>query len=141
EQVLEGVTVPESWRDPDTQRYHALAVLNRMQAAVRLRQDISALDAAAETLLNRTQAARDPFTRAGLAMSMIDNQRRRAAFQGMLRAVDASGNGMPPRWSLAQLEADLQDTLSKITLRAEGDAPWREMLAGVLADAGFSVGP
>lgn len=139
EQVLEGVTVPESWQDAATGRFHALAVLNRMQAAGRLRQDVAGLDAAAETLMNRARAANDPFTRAQLALEVVENQRRRAALQSMLRAVEPAGRGMEPRWPLAQLEADLQTALARITLRAEGEEPWRGVLAGQLADSGFQV--
>ena len=139
EQVLEGVTVPESWQDPESKRYHALAVLNRAQAAARLRQDVSGLDAAAETLLNRARASNDNFTRAQLALEVVENQRRRAALQGMLRAVDATGMGVAPRWPLAKLEADLQTALSRITLQAQGKAPWRDIAAGQLADSGFTI--
>ncbi|MBW3567484.1 MAG: LPP20 family lipoprotein [Proteobacteria bacterium] len=139
QQVLEGVTVPESWQDPETKRQHALAVLNRAQAAARLRQDINGLDAAAESLLSRARAANDNFTRAQLALAVVDNQRRRAALQSMLRAVDATGSGVSPRWPLAQLEADLRTALSRITLRAEGEGPWRNILAGQLADSGFTI--
>ncbi|HEX6930166.1 MAG TPA: LPP20 family lipoprotein [Gammaproteobacteria bacterium] len=138
-QVLEGVTVPESWRDPGTHRYHALAVLDRARAVAGLREDIGGLDAAAEMLLNRARAANDALTRAQLALGVVENQRQRAALQDMLRAVDASGRGVPPRWPLAQLEADLDVALSRIVLRAEGDEEWRTLLAGQLADSGFTV--
>lgn len=141
EQVLEGVTVPESWQDPATKRHYALAVLNRAQAAARLRQDVSALDAAAETVMNRARVANDAFTRAELALAVLENQRERAALNGMLRAVSPTGNGVAPRWPLARLEADVATALSRITLRAEGEAPWAAMLAGQLADSGFTVSP
>lgn len=141
EQVLEGVTVPASWQDPESKRHYALAVLNRAQAASRLRQDVGALDAAAEVLMNRARAANDAFTRATIALDVVENQRQRAALDGMLRAVAPTGSGMPPRWPLAELEADLDVALSRITLRADGEPGWRELLAGQLADSGFTVSP
>lgn len=141
DQVLEGVTVPESWQDPASKRYYALAVLNRAHASSRLRQDVSALDAAAEVLMNRARVADDAFTRAKLALDVVENQRQRNALDDMLRAVSPTGSGMPPRWPLAQLEADLATALSRIRLRAEGEAPWRDVLAGQLADSGFEVSP
>src|SRR5690606_16400895 len=105
----------------------------------RLRSDISGLDAAAETLLQRARDASDAFTRAKLAMEAVDNQRRRGALQDMLRGVDASGRGVSPRWPLARLEADLDTALSRIVLRATGDEEWRNILSGQLADSGFTV--
>ncbi|HEX6928871.1 MAG TPA: LPP20 family lipoprotein [Gammaproteobacteria bacterium] len=139
QQVLEGVTLPESWQDPASKRHHALAVLSRAQAAARLRQDISGLDAAAETLLNRARAAGDDFRRAQIALDVVENQQRRAALQDALRAVDPTGTGVAPRWPLAQLQADLRVALSRITLNPQGEEPWRGILAGQLADSGFQV--
>lgn len=139
EQVLQGVTIPESWRDPASGRHHALAVLNRSQAAARLRSDISGLDSATETLMNRARVAEDAFTRAQLALEVVEIQRRRDALQEMLRAVDPSGRGEPARWPLARLEADLRTALARITLDTSGEPKWQQMLAGQLADSGFQV--
>lgn len=139
DQVLEGVTVPESWQDPDSKRYHALAVLDRARAASRLRSDINGLDSAAEVLVNRARVAEDAFTRAKLALEVVENQRRRAALQEMLRAVDPTGRGVAPLWPLARLEADLRIALSRITLDTAGEPEWQQLLAGQLADSGFQV--
>lgn len=141
EQVLEGVTVPQTWQDPQTKRHYALAVLNRAQAASRLRQDVSALDAAAETVMNRARVATDAFTRAQLALAVVENQRRRAALDDMLSAVAPAGGGIAPRWPLAQLEADAATALSRISLRVDGEQPWVALLSGQLADSGFTVSP
>lgn len=138
DQVLEGVTLPETWTDP-TGRVYALAALNRAQAAMRLRQEISSLDAAAESMLQAARNSDDAFAKAKLAIGVVGNQRQRATAQSMLQAVDATGRGVPPRWPLGQLEADLETALSRITLRASGEGEWQPILAGKLAGAGFSV--
>ncbi len=90
-------------------------------------------------MMQRARQASDPFLKAKLGLDIIDNQRKRAALQSMLQAVDATGRGVPPQWSLAELEADLATTLSRVELRAEGEDPWRDMLAGTLSDTGFTV--
>ncbi|HEX7048495.1 MAG TPA: LPP20 family lipoprotein [Gammaproteobacteria bacterium] len=138
QQVLEGVTVPETWTDPSG-RVYALAVLNRAKAAMRLRQEVSGLDAGAESLLARARATDDAFLKAKLAIDVVENQRKRAAAQSMLQAVDVTGRGIAPRWPLAELEADLATALSRIALRAEGNGDWKSIIAGQLADTGFSV--
>lgn len=138
QQVLEGVTVPDSWTDKDG-RIYALAVLNRATAAMRLRQEISGLDSAADSLMARARATDDPFLKAKIAIDVVENQRKRAAAQSMLQAVDATGRGIEPRWSVAELEADLATALSRIELRADGTDSWKSMIAGKLADSGFSV--
>lgn len=141
EQVLEGVSVPESWRDPMSGRYYAFAVLNRAQAAMRLRQDIAALDAAAEVMLANARRTDDAFDKAGLAIRVVENQRERALLHSTLQAVSPVGGAKAPLWSLAKLEADMRTALARIELRAEGEGAWQRMLAGELADAGFKVKP
>lgn len=138
QQVLEGVTVPETWTDP-TGRIYALAVLNRSHAAMRLRQEISDLDMGAEKMMARARSTDDVFLKAKLAIDVVENQRKRAGVQSMLQAVDATGRGIAPRWSLGELEADMATMLSRIELRPGGNGDWKTMIAGKLADAGFSV--
>lgn len=141
EQVLEGVTVPETWQDPASKQYHALAVLSRARASLRLREDISSMDAAADSMLSAARRSDDDFEKAGIAQRVVDNQRRRAVLQSMLQAVDATGRGVPPRWPLGRLEADLRTALSRITLKAEASESWQDLLAGSLGDSGFTVSP
>lgn len=138
EQVLEGVQIADTWED-GTGRIYALAILDRARAAMRLRTDINGLDRAASAMMQRARASSDPFLKAKLALDIVENQRRRAALQSMLQAVDSTGRGIPPQWSVAELEADLQTTLARIELRAEGEQPWQDMLAGTLSDTGFTV--
>lgn len=141
EQVLEGVTVPETWEDPATHRFHALAVLSRTRASLRLREDISSMDAAADSMLSAARRSNDDFEKAGIAQRVVENQRERAVLQSMLQAVDATGRGVPPRWPLGRLEADLRTALSRITLKAEAAREWQDLLAGSLGDSGFTVSP
>ncbi|MDX1443864.1 MAG: LPP20 family lipoprotein [Gammaproteobacteria bacterium] len=138
DQVLEGVQIADTWQD-SMGRIYALAILDRARAAMRLRTDINGLDRAAQSMMQRARSSNDPFLKAKLAMDIVENQRERAALQSMLQAVDATGRGIPPQWSLAELEADLQTTLSRIELKAEGEQPWQDMLAGTLSDVGFTV--
>lgn len=141
DQVLEGVEVPETWRDPASGRYHAFAVLNRARAALRLRQDLSALDTAAEAMLAQARLTDDAFHKAAYAIRVVENQRERAMVYSMLQGVSPTGGAQAPLWPLAKLEADLRTALARIELRAEGEELWQQMLAGELADTGFTVRP
>ncbi|MDX1455590.1 MAG: LPP20 family lipoprotein [Gammaproteobacteria bacterium] len=141
EQVLEGVTVPEVWQDPATRQFHALAVLERARASLRLRQEIQSLDAGADAMLAAARRSDDVFEKASIAVRVVENQRRRAVVQSMLQAVDATGRGTPPRWPLGQLESDLRTALSRITLEPVASDEWKGLLAGSLGDSGFSLSP
>lgn len=139
EQVLEGVTVPETWQHPTTGEYFAFAVLNRAQAGLRLRETISRLDASAQSMLTAARSTDDAFRKAEIALRVVENQRERAVVQSMLQAVDVTGRGVPAKWNLGELEADMMTALRRIELNAKGDAGWESVLRGVLSDSGFTV--
>jgi hypothetical protein len=143
ENVLRGARIAETWQEPVTGLYHALAVLERAPAAAGLRQEIGGLDEATEKEINRARAASDPFRSIAAAQAAVGDQVRRAELQRLLRVVDVTGQGIAPRWALASLRADRDALMQRITFSTEArgeaaDALGRA-LAGAAAEAGFTV--
>jgi hypothetical protein len=143
QKVLRGASIAETWQDPLTGIYHALAVLGRPAAAQGLRDEIGGLDRATEREIERARAAGDPFASIASAQAAVDDQAERAALQRMLQVVDITGQGVTPRWALAGLRADRDALLARITVRTEaagedGDTLARA-LAGAASEAGFTV--
>ena len=143
DEMLRGVEIGETWQDPVTQEYYALAVLSRLKADAALRQQISDLDASTRSYLNQSQASNDLFVKIANATRAVDAQTTRTGLQQELQVVDITGRGMPPIWPLGQLQADRSALLArlKITAAATGqdaDAV-QPILAGALANAGFTV--
>ncbi|MCM2303134.1 MAG: LPP20 family lipoprotein [Elusimicrobia bacterium] len=62
--MLEGVEVVERWKDGATNRYYALAVLNKGKAMAAVAERTSALDADASLWKGRLDASTDRFERA-----------------------------------------------------------------------------
>ena len=141
--VLQGVVISDTWQDPRTHSYHVLATLSRSKAATALRQQIADLDAGTRASLAAAQSSSELFDKIAAAGQAVDAQHTRAGLQRALQVVDITGQGMPPEWPLAKLEADHVALLKQlqITAVAEGrnaDAV-KKVLAGSLADAGFTV--
>ncbi len=143
DQLLQGVEIADLWRDPASGEYHALAVLDRLQAAERLRERIAEKDAATERAIALARAAADPLTAARHAGRAVALQVARAEADRLLRVVDPAGLGEPPARALDVLRADRDALLARIRIRTEvvadptGDlAP---LLAGAVADAGFAA--
>ena len=143
DEVLSGVAISETWQDPQTHEFHALATLSRPREAAALRQQIGDLDAGTAAYVNQAQNSSDLFDRIAAAGQAVDAQQTRAGLQHALQVVDATGAGMPSSWPLAKLEADRAALLKQFQVSAAADGRNAEgvkkLLAGALGDAGFTV--
>lgn len=141
DQIIEGIQIAEVWQDPLSKTQHALAVLPRLQAAMRLRQEIERLDAATRKYLETSRGATDLLLKIAAADHALDAQLERAGYQKSLRIVDPTGRGAEPEWNTAKLNADLADLLKRVRISAQvaPDAPegFATVVNGALASAGF----
>lgn len=140
-QLIEGLEIAATWRDPASGRHHALAVLPRLKAAERLRADIERLDETTRLQLGRARGASDLLLKIAAASRALAAQSERAGLQRQLRVVDRTGVGVPPAWSLERLGADLDALLKRLKLAPRvaagpGDG-FEAVLEGALAAAGF----
>jgi len=142
-QILRGVQIAETWRDPATATDHALAVLPRAAAMQSLQADIRTLDDATAAEIARARGAGDPFTAIAAADRAVRNQVERAAVQRLLQVVDPVGHGLPERWTVTQLRNDRNSLITRLRIRpdAAGDETEKVAvaLAGALGEAGFTV--
>jgi hypothetical protein len=143
EEVLTGVTIAETWRAPEGGAYHALAVLDRNRAALRLRREIGDLDRAIRRHVEAAESAREPLERVAALGRALEGQRAREGLQAHLRVVGATGRGVDSPWSTAGLAARHREALAAVTLtpEASGDEPARmeAALRGALGNAGFTT--
>lgn len=143
DQIVRGVQIAETWRDPATATDHALAVLPRAAAMQALQADIRALDDATAAEIAHARGAGDPFAAIAAADRAMRMQMERAAVQRLLQVVDPSGHGIPERWSFAQLRNDRSGLIARLRIRpqAAGDETQAVAvaLAGALGEAGFTV--
>ena len=143
EQIVRGVQIAETWRDPATAADHALAVLPRAAAMQSLQADILALDEATAAEIARARGAADPFAAIAAADRAVRHQLERAAVQRLLQVVDPSGHGLPERWTFTQLRNDRNALITRLRIRpdAAGDETQAVAvaLAGALGEAGFTV--
>jgi hypothetical protein len=143
DQLLNGVEISETWQDSKSQQYYALATLSRAKAATALRQQIGDLDAGTSASLSQAQNSTDLFDKIAAAGQAVGLQQTRASLQKELQVVDPSGMGIPSSWSLAQLQADRTALLKQLQVKAVAEGQNAEavkkLLAGALADSGFTV--
>ena len=143
DQIIQGIQIAEVWQDPLTKTQHALAVLPRLQASMRLHQEIERLDAATRKYLEESRGATDLLVKIGAADRALGTQLERTGYQKSLRVVDPTGRGAEPEWNTARLSADLADLLKRVHVAAQvaPDAPpgFATAVNGALAGAGFLI--
>ncbi len=140
-QVLRGARVSDAWQDPRSGDFHVLVTLNRAQAARRLRDEISLLDDRTRAAIERARQVDDLLQKIAAAQRAVDAQRQRNDLQRVLRVVALGGQGVPPRWKLADLEAELLDLQSRLKIRVQADdGALASVVAAGLTAAGFMTG-
>ena len=143
DQMIEGIQIADVWQDPLTKTQFALAVLPRLQAAVRLRQEIERLDAATRKYLEESRGATDLLMKIGAADRALEAQLQRAGYQKSLRVVDPTGRGAESEWNTARLNADLAELLKRVhvAVQVAPDAPpgLATAVSGAVAGAGFLI--
>lgn len=142
-QILNGVEIAQTWQDPDTRVYYALAILSRAKADTALRSRIADLDASTGVYLAQARASNDLLQKIAAATQAVTLQSERAVLQSELRVADITGRGMPPDWNLGKLKADKAALLARLKVSATADGKdsqaVQKLLAGALANAGFTV--
>lgn len=139
DQIVRGIQIPETWQDPQTKSYYALAVLPRTQAAMGLRADVDRLDAATRGYVAQARSAPDLLAQVAAASRALDSQRERDGVQRTLQVIDVTGQGVPPEQNSGQLAADLAALLKRVRMKpqAPGSQELERMLSAALSSAGF----
>ena len=142
EQVLSGIDIAETWQDPKSKQYHALAVLDRMQTSNRLRQEINQQDEVTDEHISAARNNPDLIAKIGAASRAVETQVERDSTQRILKIVDRSGVGVIPRHNLGKLVNNRDELVKRLTISPKiskddvGDLD--KTLAGALASSGFS---
>lgn len=138
---LAGVEIAEQWQSPETNMYHALAVLSRDRAQRQFEQEITAYDDASRSDIQRAQSEKSSLLKAALLQRAINNQQLRSEVQRSLQVVDSSGRGQPSSFSLSSLKQTRDALLKQVSVQvttSEGElSELHKLLTAILAEAGF----
>ena len=141
DKVISGVYIAKVWRDPDTQDFHALAVLPRSQASASLREELQKIDDAVDQKLQAAEATKDDLLHLGALVQALQTSIKRDAFQAMLKVVDPSGKGKVAAVSQAFIQQQISEKLKSIKIAVEVKenalAEFSSLLKGGVATAGF----
>ena len=141
EKIINGVRIAETWKDEAIFIYHALAVLDRVQAGNNIKSEMSRIDGETQIMLDRSQTQGDVL----ISMSALDKavklQFERQTLQKMLKVIDTRGKGAPASWNLAELKGQLENKLQSLEISAAVDndpvGKLNQLLKSAMGNAGF----
>jgi LPP20 lipoprotein len=143
--VLSGVRIAEVYREPKPPNaFYALAVLDREQSMVILREKINALDKDIQTQLARAGQQSDQLFKVKELKTALETHLLRQAHDAELVIVNPSGQGISPAVAFVDIKNRLTDILARqfrIRLAVKGDRAQdlQEAMADALTQEGFSL--
>ena len=125
DQVISGVEISDIWLDPDTDAYHAFAMLPRRRAANSLRREMQDMDYKTRQFIEQSHYSENLFTKIAAASRAVDSQYLRTTKNRHYMIVSLTDQPLSTKYSLGKLEADLAELFARMTIRIEamGDNP------------------
>lgn len=144
DKMVQDARIAEQWQNSVDLTYHALAVLDRAHAGNNIRSEMHRLDTETAFILGQQAGRADILLKIADIYKANVLQQARLALQKTLKIIAVSGQGVPPRWSLADLDEQLQRVLRSLPLQAvikvDDVGGLKAMLQAAVAKAGFETG-
>ncbi len=134
--TLEGTEIADVWQDPNDMEYYALAVLDRGKAAVRITDQISALDTELVEVGNEIDTAGTKLGKLRLLVSRKDLALKRQDLNSDYSVLSSSGQALPlPGISADEATTDLlRFCQNEIRFGLDSKGPRSESPAQVVSD-------
>lgn len=141
QQVIQGIEIVDTWRDPKSKTHYALAALNRLKSGQALRSQIKTQD---QETGNWIQAARDSnslWQQIRNASLAINSHSKRQALQRNLQVVDITGRGLPSEQSLASLTQQWKTLIGRMTIDVQAQPDSKTaVVESALSNLGAQLG-
>ena len=144
DKMVQGARIAEQWQNSADLTYHALAVLDRTQAGNNIRSEMQRLDEETQHALEQHKNRSDALLKISDLHKASALQSDRQTLQKTLKIIDVKGQGASARWSLADLNEQLQSALRNLplqtTIKRDDIGGLNTILQGAASKAGFTVG-
>ncbi len=140
DKVIENVKILDTWTDPKTLQYYALAGMDRAQAGAALVERMNELDQTVETELAEAHQTQDKLAKVRNLKRAVKNLVLREAYNADLRVIRAIGQGNPPAHRVADLTSELEQFMAEHLLVGvevtgdQADVTRRAVMEGLLRE-------
>ncbi|GKS58822.1 hypothetical protein YTPLAS18_23490 [Nitrospira sp.] len=134
DKVLENVSVLDQWYDEPRRLHWVLAGLSRGAAETATLARLVELDQSIETQVAESRDARNPLTRLRLLKRATNALVIREAHNSDLRVLRLNGQGVAPRYRVAELTAELERLVAAVPIGLELSGDHREAIARALSE-------
>ncbi|MBL4712649.1 MAG: LPP20 family lipoprotein, partial [Gammaproteobacteria bacterium] len=107
DKMIQGARIAEQWQNSADLTYHALAVLDRVQAGNNIRGEMRQLDEETQYALNQQRNRNDALLKISDLHKATILQQDRRTLQKTLKIIDVNGKGVSANWSFAELNEQL----------------------------------
>ena len=141
---MKNIRIAETWHNPQTGEYFALAVLDKATARRQLITDIETLDADTASQLQQSNNANDALDRIGHLNLAIAAQLQREELVHYLPVLGGARQNHASQWSLTELQARAKTLQRQLPIGVEvhghNAARLADYAKGGLAAAGYKAG-
>jgi len=143
DKMIQGARIAEQWQSDTDLTYHALAILDRHQAGNNIRAEMNRLDEATQHALDQQEKRNDALLKISDLHKVYSLQQHWHSLQKTLKIIDIKGKGATSKWSLAELNEQLQQALRslplKTVIKTDDIGGLQVILQAAAAKAGFNV--
>ncbi len=144
DKIISGAQIAEVWEDETLFTYHALAILDRTQAGNNIKDELQRIDRDTQIQIERSKKEKDVLLSLSALNKAVVLQFERQTLHKALKVIDVRGKGEPPKWSLAELQGQLEKQYLSLSIGTAVDADpvggLDQLLKSAMGNAGFSVG-
>jgi len=141
--VMEGLQIVETWRDPVSAKVSALAVIKRARAGEMIRSKLESIGKDIMSALSAADSAQDPRAKTKALREALSSFLSHEVWNTLLFSVDPSGKGISAPVSSDVIIQKIKDagTTLKIALEVTGvgSASVKDSIEGQIIDKGFEV--
>ncbi|MDH5378111.1 MAG: LPP20 family lipoprotein [Gammaproteobacteria bacterium] len=143
--TVKGIEISETWKNPETGQYYALATLHRQPAMERLSDEIKDYDNTTLALVGKAKDEKDLLAKTGYMAKALQAQYKRADTNRILQVIDRTGEGVKSKINIGDMIATLNESAENVKIKtvAQADASLQleAILAGAISEAGFTNTP
>jgi hypothetical protein len=134
--------IAETWRDPHSDAYHVLAVIDRVKAGKELANELYQIDQQVQRVVEKAEQDTDVLQRIAIANLAVDKFQQRDELHTAVKVLLPTTVVTSSEWSAEKIQSRISGWLSEVKIMPvlnQNDPKLFDALVGGVSKAGFIV--